>query len=404
MTGPAEYASAGLARASEQGPLKRVCFITTVSSTLDAFFLQAAEFLCDRGGFDVTLVCDDDPEFASRIPSKLGYLPVPMQRGVGMAGIRSIIQLVRIFRRERFDLVQYATPNAGLYASIASRIARVPVRLYCQCGLRYVTEASLMRSLLKEAERLTCRLSTHVRVASPGNRAIGMREGLYAPEKSYVLGHGGTVGVELSEFPLEQKSLHRERVRASLGIGDSFVFGFVGRLTRDKGVIELFRAFERLAPKSDCRLLCVGSDEMLNDGGEASYRWARLADAVLFAGSVEKEDLHGYYAAIDCLVLPTHREGFGMVLQEAGAMACPIITTDVPGASEVMEDGVSCVLVPARDDEALEAAMARVMGDEELRERLGRNARSRVEMHFERSSMLERQYVDYCRLLEGASR
>ena len=384
-------------RASKSS-LRRVCFVTTVPSTLEAFFMEVAGVLHDEGGCDVVVVCDESAEFAATIPDYVRYVGIPMRRGLRLSGLRALYRLVRLFRNERFCLVQYATPNASLYASIAGWVNRVPVRLYCQCGIRYVSETGLLRILLRSLEWLTCRLSTHVRVASEGNRAVGLEDHLYPPQKSYVLGKGGTVGVDLTEYPLEAKGQYRVDVRGPMNLADRFVFGFVGRISRDKGAFELFRAFRRLSETSGAVLLCVGEDETGARQTDDSHTWARSSDAVVFTGQVPKADMPKYYAAIDCLVVPTYREGFGMVIQEAAAMAVPIITTDVPGASEVMEPGESCILVPAADDAALEEAMRLIMASQELRSSLGAAARTRVELYFERSSMLTRQYDDYRRL------
>ena len=111
--------------------------------------------------------------------------------------------------------------------------------------------------------------------------------------------------------------------------------------------------------------------------------------------------IKGYYAAFDVLVHPTYREGFGMVLQEAGAMCCPIITTEIPGASEVMDNGSSCLLIPVKDSEALFDAMKRISSDKSLCEAMGKNARLKVEECYERSLMLNNQLERYESLLEA---
>lgn len=382
--------------------MKKVCFVTTVSSTLDVFFVDSARYLHEHEGHEIVLMCSENAEFASTLPECLRFVPVPMERGIRVAGIRAIIRMVRVFRCERFDLVQYATPNASLYASIAARVAGIPVRLYCQCGIRYVSETGLLRRVLKSMEWLTCSLSSHVRVASHGNMELGTREALYKAEKAYVLGEGGTVGVDTGEYRLDYKPYQREEVRREIGLGESFVFGFVARISQDKGIIELLEAIRILSATADVKLLCVGDDEMPNDVGSTRdlHVWAQSAECVVFAGKVPKGEVRRYYAAMDCFVLPSHREGFGMALQEAGAMALPIITTDIPGAGEVMEEGVSCMLVPARDAHALQEAMAAVMSDGALRQRLGEGARRRVETYFGRSDMLARQCEDYSRLMQ----
>jgi len=387
---------------SAEAARHKVCVITTVPLTLETFFLDPAAQLHEENGCDVTLVCDESPSFAARVPGGLNYVGITMGRGLRVTGLSAVTEMYRLFRRERFDLVQYATPNASLYASIAASAARVPVRLYCQCGIRYASERGALRALLKALERLTCWLSTDVRVASHGNRAAGIADGLYPSQKAYVLGAGGTIGVDLAQYPLEEKRNYADEIRGLHELNHGFVYGFVGRFTRDKGVYELLAAFRDLMDQGAAAfLLCVGPDETEGEHGTDLLKWAKESDRVVFTGHVQRADMPKYFAAMDCLVAPSHREGFGMVLQEAGAMALPIITTDIPGASEVMESGISCLLVPPGDAAALQHAMTAVYDEEPLRSGLGSAARARVELCFERRGMLARQQLDYVRLLGG---
>jgi glycosyltransferase involved in cell wall biosynthesis len=144
---------------------------------------------------------------------------------------------------------------------------------------------------------------------------------------------------------------------------------------------------KNLAADSSAKFLCVGDLEAGFDPG--LQRWARESGRAIFSGPVPKPEAKKYFAAFDCHVHPTYREGFGMVLQEAGAMGCAIVTTDVPGASEVMEDGISCLLARPRDADSLEKKMRRVMADAVLRDSLGRQARKRVETCYDRQIRLE---------------
>ena len=134
--------------------MKKVCMITTVSLTLKAFVVETAKYLHEKCGYDVTLICDTDEEF-SQLPEFIHYIPAPMGRGIDFSALKSIKALFQIFRKERFDMVQYSTPNAACYASIAARLARVPIRLYCQWGIRYVGMQGLSRKIFKIIGYLT---------------------------------------------------------------------------------------------------------------------------------------------------------------------------------------------------------------------------------------------------------
>ena len=146
--------------------MKKICMITTTSLTMKSFVVETAKYLYNTCGYDITLICDTDDAFAKSLPDYLHYIPVPMSRGVNLSGFFSIGHLQRIFRKEKFDMVQYSTPNASFYASIAAKRERIPVRLYCQWGIRYVGLNGLSRIIFKNLEKAVCKNSTHIRSAS----------------------------------------------------------------------------------------------------------------------------------------------------------------------------------------------------------------------------------------------
>ena len=130
--------------------MKKICMITTVSSTLKSCVVDTAKHLYEQCGYDVTLICNTDEKFAKTLPPYVHYIPVPMSRGVNFSGFKSIKIFRKIFKREKFDLVQYATPNASFYASVAAKQAKVPIRLYCQWGIRYVGFQGIKRKAPRE--------------------------------------------------------------------------------------------------------------------------------------------------------------------------------------------------------------------------------------------------------------
>lgn len=379
--------------------MKKLCFVTTKHGTLNAFVLDNAESLHDNSDCDITFICNEDKDVTAIFPEYIHYLPVSIKRGISISGLKSTWTLIKIFKKNKFDFVQYSTPNASLYASIAAKISRVPVRLYCQWGIRYVGMAGFSRFVFKQLEKLVCTLSSDIRAVSYKNRDFAIEEGLYKSDKVRVLGKGGTIGVVLSIYDIENKAEYNKVIRDSLGIKDEFVFGFVGRFSRDKGSNELLEAFKNISEIKSVKLICIGRNEADGNIDKELFDWAKNSDQVIFTGRIDNKELKKYYAAMDCYVHPSYREGFGMVIQEAAAMGCAIITTDIPGASEVMEDEISCILAKPRDVASLEEKMHRVMNNTDLRKSLGQNARERVKKYFDRKIMLETQRKDYERLL-----
>ena len=384
-----------------KGTMKKICFITTVSLTMRVFVVETAKYLHQQLGWDVTLICSPDEEFAATLPEYLHYIPVKMNRGMDLTALRSIRDFVRIFRREQFDMVQYSTPNAACYASIAAKIAKVPVRLYAQWGIRYTGLSGLSRRIFRNIEKMVCRKSTLIKAQSPMNRQFAINEGLCKAEKISVVGYGGTIGVDLTELDVSKKQQWSDEIRSRYGLtADDFIFGFAGRITVDKGCRELLGAFREMAENGgNGKLMIVGPVDEDCGVSKELLTWAKESDRVILTGSVPGAEMKKYYSAMNVLVHPTYREGFGMVLQEAGALALPIITTRIPGASEVFADGESCLLVDAKSKEQLLCAMQELLQHREFAAQLGQQAYLRTKERYARPIMLENQRRDYQQIL-----
>lgn len=383
--------------------MKKICFVTTVSLTLKSFVVETAKYLHNVCGYDVTLICNNDEQFAASLPEYIHYIPVPMSRGIDLSGFASVLKFYKVFKKEKFDLIQYSTPNAACYASIAAFAARVPIRLYAQWGIRYIGLSGVTGKIFKLIEKLVCRLSTHIRAVSPMNMQFAISEGLYPSSKAKVIGNGGTIGVDMTDYDIEKKNDWRNEIRSEYNMDDTdFVFGFAGRVSADKGCAELFTAFKRMAESyKNAKLLVVGPLEENCGISQSLIEWAEKSPNVILTGKVENKDMKRYYAAMNVLVHPTYREGFGMVIQEAGALAVPVITTKISGASEVMEEGASCILVKPKNADEIYSALYELFWNREKAENMGNSAYARTKALYDRPIMLENQRKEYTRLLKG---
>lgn len=380
--------------------MKKICFITTISGTLRSFVVGTAQYLHQRAGYDITFICDNDEEFAASLPTYIHYIPIPMKRGISLGGIGAMLKMARIFREEGFDLVQYSTPNASLYASLAAKLAGIPVRLYCQWGMAYVGFQGVKRTAFKCIEKLVCGLSTWVEPDSFGNLRFSHAEGLYPANKGSVIWNGSASGVDLDKFDITQKSTWRSEIRAKYGLSDdAIVFGFVGRITRDKGINELLAAFQSiLADIPNANLLIVGNSEITSAVDMSLYQWAQKEPHVFFCGNTNV--VERYLSATDIYILPSYREGFGMVVVEAGAMGIPVIVTDIPGPTDAMIPGETGLLVKKADVDSLVAAMKELAGSPEKRDRFGQAAHDFVVENFEQKRLFEAILQDRMRLLD----
>ena len=333
--------------------MKKICFVATIGLSIRSFFVPQLKYLAENG-YDVTVVCSYEDGIQELVGNKVRYCPIEIPRGVSFFGmIKAINKLKKFFSEEQFDLVQYSTPNAGLCAAIASKRCRVPVRNYHLMGLRYLGDAGMKRNLLKIFEKITCRLSTDIECVSRSNLDMAIKEKLFLAEKGTIVFHGSTGGIDIQRFNADLREMYRSQIRLDLGIdADDFIYGFVGRVTRDKGINEILMAYDKVHKG---KLIFVGFLDEVDTLDDALYEASRHNENIIYTGPVN--DVEKYYAAIDCLLLPSYREGFGNVVIEAAAMGTPAIVSRIPGPIDASVEGVTALWVEPNDVDDLAEAM-----------------------------------------------
>lgn len=372
--------------------MKKLCVISTIDSSMTSFILPAMERFVERGD-EVSVICSMSEVFQKQHGERFHCINLPMNRGISLKDLlMAIWKFYRIFRQEKFDYIQYTTPNAAFYAAIAAWLARAPIRVYCQWGIRYVGAAGFMRKVLKLIEYVTCKLSTHIRSASQKNLQFAVEEGLYPPQKAAIIGDGGTIGVDFSQFSISEKSTFKnEIISRHPSLVNRTVFCFMGRLQQDKGIVELLTAYRNMETHyQNLGLIIMGriDGDLPND----LMLWAKHTPSIIFAGHTK--EVAKYLATSDIMVHPSYREGFSMAIQQGMAMGLPIITTDIPGPSEVIEEGISGILVPAKETSPLQDAMELLLKDSAKRATMGKAAYQRAFEHFSRERMVELTYID----------
>lgn len=335
----------------------KICYVTTIPATIQSFILPLAEYLHENTDWDISFICSDDEKFEKSLPEYINFYPVHMERGISVAGVKAMFQIKKILKKEKFDMVQYSTPNASLYTAMAAKLAKIPVRLYCQWGIAYVGFNGLKRKIFKIVEKFVCGLSTYVQPDSKSNLNFARSEGLYSEKKSSVIWNGSACGISLDKFNVKRKNEYRSYIREKYNIGrDTFVYIFIGRVTRDKGINELLSAFKRL--NDDSVLFLIGNNEVDTSVNRELYDWSLENKNIIYTGNVD--DVERYLSAADCYVLPSYREGFGMSVIEAEAMGVPVIVTDIPGPVDAVIDNKTGLLVKKADENSLLDAMKKI--------------------------------------------
>ncbi len=338
-----------------QGEKKnKICYVLTIAQTVRAFFIPQLRYLAENG-FAVTVVCSPDETLQAELGDDVRYVPITIPRGLSPLGmLHGIGSLYTFFKREKFDLIQYSTPNAAFCAAIASGLTGCKLRNYHLMGFRYLGASGIGQVVLKQIEKLTCRLSTAIECVSRSNLEFGVKEKVFTHDKATVVWNGSTGGVDLKKFDFSQREKWRNEVRNALGYADGdFVFGFVGRITRDKGINEILTAYQGVRNKA--KLLFVGNAEGLDTIDPQLLAEAQKDKNIIFHHNVP--DVERYFAAMDLLLLPSYREGFGNVIIEAAAVGTPAIISNIPGPVDAVEADKTAIIVPVKDFEALSCAM-----------------------------------------------
>lgn len=332
-----------------------------------------------EAGFRVTLVASPG-EMLDRIGKSEGVetAAISMTRRIALvADFVSFIRLWFLLMRLRPDVVEFSTPKAGLLGMLAAVISRVPRRVYLLRGLKLESASGLRQTILSAVERTAAACAQIVICVSPSLREKALALGIAPAGKLQMFGAGSSKGVDIDHFHPGSSE-----VRTWVGLpSDATVIGFVGRLTRDKGIPVLIEAFDRVLefiPQS--YLLLVGWFDEADDALNSRVR-ERITRHPRIVCTGYVENTAPYYRAMDLLVLPTQREGFPNAVLEASATGIPVITTRSTGACDSVVDGVTGMLVPG-DPGSICDAIVKLVHDPDERASMGSAGRAWVLEHF----------------------
>jgi glycosyltransferase involved in cell wall biosynthesis len=302
-----------------------------------------------------------------------------MQREMSLfADLVSFLRLWWLLRRLKPTMTEFSTPKAGLLGSMAALLCGVPTRVYFLRGLKLETAKGIKRMVLLAAERLASACSHSVLCNSESLRSEALDLGVAPASKLRLLGCGSSNGVDVERF-----SPGPDEVRGRLGLPvDAPVVGFVGRLTRDKGLPELVEAFDAiLAARPEAHLLLVGWFDAAEDALDRELR-QRIERHPRIHATGYVADTAPYYRAMDVMVLPTWREGFPNVVLEAAASGVPVVTTLCTGSRDAVVPEVTGLLIPPGYPVAIRESVLQLLRNPERRGRMGLAARAWVLDHY----------------------
>lgn len=365
--------------------------VAAVPLSLRVFMRAHIEAMASR--YAVTMISSAGGEVISEQLPGTRFLAVDIRRAISpLADLRALFHLFVLFRREKFALVHSLTPKAGLLTMLAAFLSRVPVRIHIFTGQVWVTRKGFGRSLLKALDRLIAMLATHVLADSHSQRRFLIAEGVVNENRIQVLADGSICGVDSERFRPDSEA--RQRIRQELQIPeDALTILFLGRLTRDKGVLDLVQAFAMLAPDHpNLYLMIVGPDEEgLRSQAEALL--SSCSGQVRYAGMTNLPE--GYMAAADMFALPSYREGFGSVILEAAACGVPAVASRIYGLTDAVAEGETGLLHEAGSVEGIVSALRTLVCDERLCRQMGGAARDRALTKFSVQRLVAAQMAFY---------
>ena len=327
-------------------------------------------------------------------------IAVPMERHISpVKDLMALIKMISVLRKEKPTMVHSMTPKAGLLCMIAAWLTGVPVRVHTFTGLVWPTSTGLKRKILMATDWLTCACATHIIPEGEGVKS-DLIAGKITKKPLKVLGYGNVMGVDMERFSRRPEVM---KLAEKLRDDGMFTFVFVGRIVKDKGINELCEAYERIHkqhPKTKCWLIGRYEDNLDPITAESRRLIEESGNGLEAIGRKSGDELLAYYAAADCFVMPSYREGFPNTVLEAGAMGLPSVVTDINGSREIIVDGENGVIVPSQNAEVLYEAMQKMLIDKEKREYMARNARKMIAYRFEQGFVRKCLYDFYDEILK----
>ncbi len=379
--------------------------ITTVPLSLDKLLNGQLRFM--SAYFEVIAVSSDKAGL-DKIGEKEGVATfhVEMSRKITpVADLMAVFRLYWFLRKEKPLMVHSHTPKAGIVGMLAARLAGVPHRLHTVAGLPLLETTGIKRKVLDFVEKLTYALATKVYPNSHGLQTIIIQNHYCQPSKLKVIANGSSNGIDTTVFnPALFSDVAKSVLRKELAIEENdFVFVFVGRLVKDKGINEMVSAFDafRKAQEdnfvSNCKLLLVGDYETdLDPLLPETLEMIHNNSAILAVGF--QNDVRPYFAIANALVFPSYREGFPNVVLQAGAMGLPCIVSDINGCNEIIEEGINGTIIPVKNEKALQEKMQLFIENTNYYLQLKQNSRAMIASRYDQKVVWQALLSEYRQL------
>lgn len=372
--------------------------IRTATIALSLDFLLKGQLSFLQQHYEVIAVSGEDnhlKEVANR--EHVRTINISMQRNINLLkDLVSVWQLYVLFKNEKPQIVHSITPKAGLLSMIAAYFARVPIRIHTFTGLIFPSKKGFLKLLLLNMDRVLCLFATHI---FPEGQGVKNDLKMYSITKKplKVIANGNVNGIDTVYFNSEHFSdQYKLDLKIKLGIPlNDFVFIFVGRLVKDKGINELVAAFELLQKeKSTVKLILVGNYESDLDPLESKTLEIINANKSILSVGFQNE-VRNYFSIANALVFPSYREGFPNVVLQAGAMNLPSIVTDINGCNEIIQENKNGFIIPVKNQRAIFDAMKKMIANPVLLDEMKQQTREMIVSRYKQEVVWNAIQLEY---------
>lgn len=374
---------------------KKFLIITTVPMSLFFFKGQVGKL---KSAFDIGAIASPGDGFQRfcDLENVQGH-PIKMHREISIINdVKALFKLIRLFKKIKPEIIHGNTPKGGNLSMVAGWIVGVPHRIYCIHGLRYQGATGFKKALLKNMERISCSLATDVMSVSFGVKELLKKENVYKGDVN-VIWNGSVNGIDTQRFLPDDVDASNLKIKYQLD-DSHIVFGFVGRLVKDKGVNELIEAFVKIHDEHpQTRLLLVGNYEKSNPITVATKKMIETHPNIIFGGW--QKDIRPYLKIMDIFTFPSYREGFGISLMEAAAMNVPAISSNITGCNEIIKDGYNGRLISSKSAKELKNAMEEFVLNPQLIKQMSRVSRQYVIDKYEQKQLWDKALTAYKKIV-----
>ena len=372
--------------------MRKICFIVSSPLTAKAFLIKHFEYLSKE--YEITLVANFENEVNFEIPYVKHFKTIKIERNITIVSdVNALVNLYKFLKKEKFDAIHSVTPKAGLIGILSSWLANVKIRIHIFTGQVWHTQTGFKKKLLQTLDKVIVKFATHILVDGESQRQFLITNKIIKSSNSLVLGKGSISGVDVNKFIPSGEI--REKYRNQLSFQENnIVFSFLGRLNKDKGILDLAKAFQLLNKEfPNIKLLLIGHDE---EQLQAEIEVMQKENIIFFGPTNVPQEL---LQASDVFCMPSYREGFGTSVIEASLLELPIICSDTYGLAETIIENKTGLRHEVKNVNQLYNQMKLLVEKEVLRTSLGKNGRQYVLNNFSADAISKEWLTFYKQIL-----